>query len=476
MDRHTTRSVGGTLSDTYQYLDTTETAWQTGNAAPTSSLLDADGSRLAIKTGTTVSWLVFDLHGSVVALCPAGTSTLADAYRFDGFGQQIASAGTATNPWRYRGLLNIGADSLTGALLDMNARDYSPQLGAFTQQDSVQGSAANPLSMNRFAYALANPATLIDPDGHMVPCTCQDPYYPAPPPPPRPPVTCNANLDCHGGGSSGGGGGSGGGGSAGGGGAGPQPPHGAAPVNDDGIGFHGYAPWQLAEDSFITSALDDAGLNCIGKDPDDPACVIMRSTQDWKSDMADLWCSIHRAMCDAWENAKHHEAFGWGSLAPVVGTPSALVDAKNYAEEGDWLGAFITVAGTATGLKLVGKILGFGETAAKGDVLVYRSVNALTGELHYVGITNDLARRSAQHLASPRHMTAQAIPGLSNLTRADAKAVEQVLINAYGGPKGRQLLNKINSIAVTNPLYAQAIGRGCALLIAASYPIPAGTC
>ncbi|HET9851993.1 MAG TPA: hypothetical protein VFP56_05745, partial [Candidatus Limnocylindrales bacterium] len=43
---------------------------------------------------------------------------------------------------------------------------YSPQLGTFTQQDSVQGSAANPASMNRFLYAHANPATLIDPDGH----------------------------------------------------------------------------------------------------------------------------------------------------------------------------------------------------------------------------------------------------------------------------------------------------------------------
>jgi len=39
-------------------------------------------------------------------------------------------------------------------------------LGVFTQQDSVQGSAANPFTMNRFLYALANPATLIDPDGH----------------------------------------------------------------------------------------------------------------------------------------------------------------------------------------------------------------------------------------------------------------------------------------------------------------------
>jgi RHS repeat-associated protein len=144
--------------------DRSETAWQTGQGT-TSALLDATGTRLAVKTGSTVSWLVFDLHGSVAALCSTAGS-LTDAYRYDGFGVQIASSGSAANPWRYRGLLNIGADAWNGALLDMGARDYSPQLGAFTQRDSVQGAAANPMSMNRFLYALANPATLIDPDGH----------------------------------------------------------------------------------------------------------------------------------------------------------------------------------------------------------------------------------------------------------------------------------------------------------------------
>ena len=81
-------------------------------------------TRLAVKTGSTVSWLLFDLHGSVAAVCPAASTTLSDAYRYDGFGQQIANAGTVTNPWRYRGLLNLTSDFGSGALLAMNARDY----------------------------------------------------------------------------------------------------------------------------------------------------------------------------------------------------------------------------------------------------------------------------------------------------------------------------------------------------------------
>lgn len=42
----------------------------------------------------------------------------------------------------------------------MEARYYAPSLGAFTQMDTVAGSAANPASMNGFLYAEANPATL----------------------------------------------------------------------------------------------------------------------------------------------------------------------------------------------------------------------------------------------------------------------------------------------------------------------------
>jgi hypothetical protein len=51
----------------------------------------------------------------------------------------------------------------------MGARFYAPSLGAFTQLDTYAGRAAHPASMNRYLYAEANPATLIDPDGHMVP-------------------------------------------------------------------------------------------------------------------------------------------------------------------------------------------------------------------------------------------------------------------------------------------------------------------
>lgn len=45
--------------------------------------------------------------------------------------------------------------------------------------------------------------------------------------------------------------------------------------------------------------------------------------------------------------------------------------------------------------------------------------------------------------------------------RDQHRAVEQVLIKENGGPGGGQHLNKINSIARSNPIYEQSIQRGC---------------
>lgn len=101
-----------------------------------------------------------------------------------------------------------------------------------------------------------------------------------------------------------------------------------------------------------------------------------------------------------------------------------------------------------------------------GDVSVYTSTNA-AGDVNYVGITNDIERRAAEQLAS-KGIDINAIEGLTNLSRTDARAVEQVLIEDNGGPGG-QLLNRINSIALSNPIYEQSIQRGCAILATIGY-------
>ena len=89
------------------------------------------------------------------------------------------------------------------------------------------------------------------------------------------------------------------------------------------------------------------------------------------------------------------------------------------------------------------------------------------GEVQYVGITNNLARRAAEHLSSSGIQIEKLMGGLS---RTDARAVEQALIEIHGlGRNGATLLNRINSIATSNPAYAGQLQRGYELLQSVGY-------
>ena len=91
---------------------------------------------------------------------------------------------------------------------------------------------------------------------------------------------------------------------------------------------------------------------------------------------------------------------------------------------------------------------------------VYHSVQG--GRTVYAGITNNLARRAAEHLAQ-KGINIE--PLFNNLSRIDARSVEQALIEIHKlGKKGGTLLNKINSISSKNPDYARALKRGYELL------------
>lgn len=113
---------------------------------------------------------------------------------------------------------------------------------------------------------------------------------------------------------------------------------------------------------------------------------------------------------------------------------------------------------------------GAGEVASiGGKTCVYNCV--VDGVTRYVGITNDIVKRGQAHLRE-KGITIDRIEGLQNLSRADARAVEQTLIDYHGlGKDGGMLINKINSISsVKNPTkYEQGLIRGAELLKKAGY-------
>ena len=151
----------------------------------------------------------------------------------------------------------------------------------------------------------------------------------------------------------------------------------------------------------------------------------------------------------------------------VAGGLGARVDASNQ-----FIAAFAAgsvVAGTGVGVAL--QASGAGTLTTLGNItpnnLVYQSLNAV-GDVQYVGITSNFAQREAAHAA---RLAIQRIPGLQNLTRADARAVEQVLIEDFGLAKnGGTLLNRINSIAASNPIYTNSVRVGAQILKSVGYP------
>ena len=167
LSRTRTRVVG-TNTDTYGFAGTTEMVYEVATSGGTSRTIDAalgpDGSRLAMKDATGFGWTLFDLHGDLAGLENQAMSAVTDALRYDGYGLTIDADGAFGSPWRYQGALDVSPSG--NPLYDLGARFYAPSLGAFTSLDTMAGSAADPLSMNRFLYAEANPATLVDPTGH----------------------------------------------------------------------------------------------------------------------------------------------------------------------------------------------------------------------------------------------------------------------------------------------------------------------
>ena len=167
LGRYRQRTVGAVI-DKYRYVGTSETTAVIAGATTRISAVSTDGSRVATKDGSTAAYLLPDLHGNVAAMEQAGAVTIANAIRYDAYGQTMGTPYTATGSikldTKYQGRLDVSPG--TDPLYDMSARFYSPAIGAFTSLDSVAGTAQNPATMNRFLYALGNPASLIDPTGH----------------------------------------------------------------------------------------------------------------------------------------------------------------------------------------------------------------------------------------------------------------------------------------------------------------------
>ncbi len=126
----------------------------------------ADGMILAQHTATgpttpgTTAYLHSDVRGDVrTATNTAGTIT--DTFTWTVDGQQTTRTGTTTVTVGWR---SETVDTTTG-LIWLRARWYDPTTARFLSADPWHGNPANPISLNRYLYANADPVNMHDPTG-----------------------------------------------------------------------------------------------------------------------------------------------------------------------------------------------------------------------------------------------------------------------------------------------------------------------
>jgi RHS repeat-associated protein len=153
-----TRAQPAEPPKTYQYVGDVVARIDRGGGNVTDSAIDSMGDRLTVGG----AWTVPNVRGDIAALLNTGQTAISDAYRYDPFGANLATAGATTNPYRFQGRL---LESTSGQY-DFGARQHDPAIAAFTSLDTVMGSAQNPISLNSYLCGHANPEAMIDPDGH----------------------------------------------------------------------------------------------------------------------------------------------------------------------------------------------------------------------------------------------------------------------------------------------------------------------
>jgi RHS repeat-associated protein len=123
-----------------------------------------DDRVVAVDDGVTTSLSGTDLHHDLTYVADPDGSIVGNR-AYDPFGIQLARSGSITSTLGYQSDVT---DSTTGNVW-MGARWYGPAADSFLSEDTVAGSIAEPMSLNRYTYAEGHPLDGYDPDGHSLP-------------------------------------------------------------------------------------------------------------------------------------------------------------------------------------------------------------------------------------------------------------------------------------------------------------------
>ena len=114
--------------------------------------------RVAMRNANGVTYLHGDHLGSTSVTSGAQVSQ----QTYYAFGSVRTTSGSLPTDYAFTGQK---ADSYI-KLIQMGARWYDPEIGKFTQPDSIIPHPGNPQSFNRYSYVINNPLRYTDPTGH----------------------------------------------------------------------------------------------------------------------------------------------------------------------------------------------------------------------------------------------------------------------------------------------------------------------
>ncbi|MEJ2742644.1 MAG: RHS repeat-associated core domain-containing protein [Gammaproteobacteria bacterium] len=109
-----------------------------------------------------VNFYHYDGLGSTRALSDASGS-LTDTYDYEAFGEVLTQTGATVNSYLFTGeQFDQDLDQYY-----LRARYYNQATGRFTQQDTWMGVDSDPITLNKYVYANADPVNWTDPTGNF---------------------------------------------------------------------------------------------------------------------------------------------------------------------------------------------------------------------------------------------------------------------------------------------------------------------
>jgi RHS repeat-associated protein len=121
----------------------------------------AGDRRIALRDNGVLSYLLPDHLGGTHITASGTNGTETGKLLYKPWGETRYSAGTTPTTWRFTGQ----REDATIGLYFYNARYLDPQLGRFTQADTIVPEPGDPQALNRYAYGLNNPLRYTDPTG-----------------------------------------------------------------------------------------------------------------------------------------------------------------------------------------------------------------------------------------------------------------------------------------------------------------------